>query len=99
MTAYRLRLNAIHDGGMLAVVPQLAAPAGSRLRYEMASTKEGASGKSITKQSGHVAVGEVGLATISSLSLRVAAQDRYTITMKLFDGEKLVAQQTLQYPH
>jgi len=86
------------EGGKLTVVPQLSAPAGARLRYEMVSEKQGGAGKSSTSQSGSVSVGADGAATLSRLSLGVGAQDKYVIRVKVFDGAKLVAEETLSYP-
>lgn len=96
---YGLRIDSsVHDG-KLTIVPYAAAPAGSRLRYEMVSGKEGGAGKSSTRQSGTVQVGESGSARLAILSLGVNPQDRYTVTVKLFDGRTLVAEDKLEYPH
>ena len=95
---YRLRLDSSVEGGKLTVAPQIAAPAGAQLRYEMISTKEGGAGKSSTSQSGRVAVGGSGPAKLSTLSLSVGPQDRYSVTVRVFDGAKLVAEQVLKYP-
>ena len=95
---YQLRIDSSVDGGKLSVVPQLSAPAGARLRYEMVSEKHGGAGKSSTSQSGNVSVGADGAATLSRLSLGVGAQDKYVIRVKVFDGAKLVAEETLRYP-
>jgi hypothetical protein len=95
---YLLEIDHSVRGGQLTVVPQLAAPAGSRLRYEMVSTKEGGAGRSNSSQSGSVNVGESGAATLSTLSVSVAPQDRYVISVKVFDGAKLVAEDVLRYP-
>ena len=95
---YRLSIESSLEGGKLTVVPQLSAPAGARLRYEMVSEKQGGAGKSSTSQSGSVSVGADGAATLSRLSLGVGAQDKYVIRVKVFDGAKLVAEETLSYP-
>ena len=95
---YQLRIDSAVGDGMLRVVPHIAAPAGARLRYEVISTKEGGSGRSNTNQSGTVNVGPDGSAKLSSLSVGVTPQDRYVITVKVFDGPKLVAEEVLRYP-
>lgn len=95
---YRLSIDSSLEDGKLTVVPQLSAPAGARLRYEVVSEKQGGAGKSSTSQSGSVSVGADGAATLSKLSLGVGAQDKYVIRVKVFDGAKLVAEETLRYP-
>jgi hypothetical protein len=96
--AYKLHIDSTVQASKLIVVPVIAAPAGSRLRYEMVSSKQGHSGKSNTSQSGGVTVGADGSAKLSTLSLGVGADDRYLITVKVYDGGKLVAEDALRYP-
>jgi hypothetical protein len=95
---YRLRIDSSVQGSTLSVVPYIEAPAGASLRYEMASSRQGAAGRSNTSQSGRIAVGENGSAKLSALSFSVGPQDRYVVTVKVFDGAKVVAEQVLQYP-
>ena len=95
---YTLRIDSSVDGRQLSVVPRIAAPAGARLRYEMVSSKQGSAGKSSTSQSGGVNVGAGGSATLSTLKLGVNPQDKYVITVRVFDGAKVVAEEVLQYP-
>ena len=97
-SGYMLRIEPTVEASKLTVVPVIAAPAGSVLRYEMQSTKEGASGRSTTSQSGRVNVGADGSAKLSILRLGVGADDRYLIAVKVFDGDKLVAEDILRYP-
>jgi Thin aggregative fimbriae synthesis protein len=97
-SGYKLRMDSSVEGGKLIVAPQIAAPAGAKLRYEMVSTKQGAAGKSNTSQSGGVTVGADGTAKLSTLSLGVGPNDRYLVTIKVFDGAKLVAEEVLRYP-
>jgi hypothetical protein len=96
--AYKLHIDSTVQASQLIVVPVIAAPAGSRLRYEMISGKQGHSGKSNTSQSGGVTVGADGSAKLSTLRLGVGADDRYLITVKVYDGAKLVAEQVLRHP-
>ena len=95
---YRLWLDTSTSGKMLTVIPHIAVPAAVTLRYEIISTKHGKSGRSSTSQSGRVAVDREGSQTFAKLSLGVGLDDRYTIAVKVFDGTKLVAEQTLNYP-
>jgi hypothetical protein len=95
---YRLTLDAAVEGAALVVAPKIAAPAGSRLRYQIVSTKEGAAGRSSTSQSGTVALDAGGSGRLATLALGVQPSDRYTVTVKVFDGAKLVAEDVLRYP-
>jgi len=95
---YRLRVDFSRHDSTLTVTPYIAAPAGAALRYEMVSSRHGAAGVSNTSQGGRVAVGDSGSARLSMLSFSVTPQDRYVVTVKVFDGPKLVAEEVLQYP-
>jgi hypothetical protein len=95
---YRISIESSVKDNKLTVAPRVAAPVGARLRYEMVSTKVGAAGKSNTSQSGRVVVDASGTAALSALKLGVGPQDRYSISVKVFEGQKLVAEQTLQHP-
>lgn len=95
---YNLRLESKVEGSTLTVVPHIDAATGARLRYEMVSSKQGSAGKSNTSQSGTVTVGPDGSAKLSTLSLGLGPSDRYVITVKVYAGVELVAQEVLRYP-
>lgn len=95
---YQVRIASSVEGGRLTVVPQLVAAPGARLRYEMTSTKEGGASQANSSQGGSVNVGPDGQATLSKLTVSVGPQDRYVISVKVFDGAKLVAEDVLRYP-
>ena len=97
-SGYRLWLDTSVSGGKLIVVPHIAAPAPAALYYEIVSAKDGQSGRSSTRQSGPVDVGAQGSQTFARLSLSVGPQDRYTISVRVFEGARLVAEQSLNYP-
>jgi hypothetical protein len=96
--AYRLRIDSTVEASKLIVSPVIAAPAGSRLRYEMISSKQGRSGKSNTSQSGAVTIGADGSGKLSTLRLGVGRDERYLVTVKVYDDGKLVAEQVLRHP-
>lgn len=96
--AYRLRLESSIEAGHLTVAPKLAGPANKAVGYEMASTKSGGAGNSTTRQSGRVDLGPDGKATLSTLRLSVGPKDHYAITVTVFDGKTMVAEQSLSYP-
>lgn len=95
---YELRVNSKVEGGTLTVAPRVTAPAGARLRYEVVSSKQGSSGQSNSSQSGNATVGPDGSAKLSTLSVSVGPQDKYVLTVKVFDGAKLVAEEVWRYP-
>lgn len=95
---YKLRIDSSLREGHLTLTPYVEAPAGARLRYEMKSDREGAAGRSSTSQGGGVAVGDSGSAKLSTLSFSVGPQDRYTVTVRVFEGSKVVAEKSLSVP-
>lgn len=95
---YQLRVESRVEGNTLTVVPHIAAATGARLRYEVVSSKRGSAGKSNTTQSGSVSVGADGSAKLSTLSLSLGPKDKYVVTVKVFAGTRLVAEEVLRYP-
>ncbi len=67
-------------------------------RYELTSKKNAASGHSTTRQSGLLKLACCEPVTISRLSLGMQPGDRYTITLRLFDGDLLLVEKILAYP-
>ena len=51
-----------------------------------------------TSQGGRVAVRDTGSAKLSTLSFSVTLKGRYVVTVKVFEGPKVVAKQVLQHP-
>ena len=96
---FRLTINAYSQGSLLRVNPQIVGPAGRALSYELVASKTGRSGRTSSRQSGKVAVGASGAASLSTLSLSVEPEDRYDVTVKVFEGGKLVASESLHYPN
>jgi hypothetical protein len=95
---YQLLVNSRVEGGTLTVAPRVTAPAGAQLRYEVISSKQGSNGKSNSSQSGNVTAGPDGSAELSSLSVSVGPQDKYVLTVKVFHGARLVAEEVLRHP-
>ena len=94
---YDLSLGAEVRGGTLNVAPIVTAPAGAKLRYDMTTTRTGRSGNSNSRQSGNLTVGNDGKASLSQVSVSVSGQDRYEVRVEVYDGERLVASETLKY--
>ena len=86
------------SGGTLRVEPLLAGPGGKTLRYEMNIRREGKSGTSATSQSGTLRLDGAGKGQFAYNSLSVNPGDRYSITVKVYEGERLVASEQAVEP-
>ena len=80
------------------VIPYAQAQEPHKLRYEFISTKEGASGRSDSRQAGQVAVDCCEPKALVHLRLSVQQGERYTLTLKVFDDGKLVAEDRVIFP-
>ncbi|HEY5930194.1 MAG TPA: curli-like amyloid fiber formation chaperone CsgH [Burkholderiales bacterium] len=83
----RLKITAYARGG-----PHASA------RYELLSEKSGASGKSSTRQAGAFNLKCCDPVALSNLSLGLKPGDRYVITLRLLEGDTLLAEKILSYP-
>src|SRR5216117_1903363 len=92
---YRLDPGASVQDGTLKVAPKVQGPAGAALRYEIRTTREGKSGHSSSSQSGSVRLGQNGSAALASSSISVTPQDRYRITVKVREGGRVVAEESV----
>jgi len=95
---YEVDLGTSLRSGSLSIEPTVTGPAGKTLRYEMRVRKEGGAGNSSSSQSGTVRLGDDGRAELASNSVSVAPDDRAVITVRLFDGARVVAERSTQYP-
>jgi hypothetical protein len=95
---YDLSLGAEVRGGMLKVEPTISAAPGTKLRYEVSSIRTGRSGQSSSQQAGNVTVGPNGKAKLSQYSVNVGPQDRYEVKVQVYDGQRLVAAESLRHP-
>jgi hypothetical protein len=95
---YRLDLGASVRGGSLKVEPHVTGPAGKALRYEMVVTRESRGGRSNSRQSGSVRLDGSGAADLASNSVSVNPGDKYRVEVRVFDADRLVAQQSVHHP-
>ena len=84
--------------GTLQVEPALSGPAGKSLRYEMNIRREGAGGTSASSQAGTVRLDNSGNGHFAYNALSVQKGDRYIVSVKVFDGDRLVAEQSAHEP-
>ena len=95
--AYRLDLGMSMSSGTLRVEPIVTGPGGKALRYEMNIRREGKGGTSATSQAGTLRLDGAGKGQFAYNSLSVGPGDRYVISVKVFDGDRLVAsEQTVE---
>jgi Thin aggregative fimbriae synthesis protein len=97
-SAYKLDLGASVEQGSLKVEPTIIGPAGKAVRYEMDVKREGRGGTSNSSQSGTVQLGSDGRAQLASNSVSVTPADTYRVTVRVFDGGRVVAEQSTRYP-
>jgi Thin aggregative fimbriae synthesis protein len=95
---FRIDPGATVRNGTLSVEPRVEGPAGASVRYEIRTTREGQGGISNSSQSGDARLGSDGMARLASTSVSVSPRDRYAIQVKLFDGGRVVAEETVRYP-
>lgn len=97
-SAYQLDLGAEVHGNNLTVEPTVVGPAQKALSYEMKVRREGAGRSSNSSQSGTVKLDGQGRGQLASSSVSVSPSDHYEITVRLYDANRLVAEQSARYP-
>ena len=95
---YRLDPGATVRDGTLQVSPTVQGPAGAALRYEVKTVREGAAGRSNSSQSGNVRLGQDGSAKLATTSVSVTPRDRYRISVRVLERDKVVAEEEVRYP-
>jgi hypothetical protein len=95
--SWRLDPGAELRDGNLRVEPKVQGRPGASVRYEIEVRRSG-SGSSNSSQSGRARLGEDGEATLASTSVSVQPGDRYDVEVRVYDGDRLVAQQTVRQP-
>jgi hypothetical protein len=63
------------------------------------TTKGGGAGRSTSSQSGRVRLPQSGSAKLATTSISVAPQDRYRISVKVLEGNRVVAEEEVRYPN
>lgn len=96
--AYQLDMGTTVREGNLHVAPRVTGPAGKTLRYQMVVTRHSRSGSSNSSQAGSVRLDESGAAQLASNSMSISPQDDYRIDVKLYEGGRLVAEQSVRHP-
>lgn len=97
-SAYRVDIGTSTQDGGLRIQPHVFGPAGKALRYEMNVRRAAGAGKANISQSGTVRLDSDGKGALSSSAVTLAPGERYDMTVRLFDGSRLVAEQTASRP-
>ncbi|HZS66050.1 MAG TPA: curli-like amyloid fiber formation chaperone CsgH [Burkholderiales bacterium] len=96
--AYRLDLGTSMVSGTLRVEPAVSGPGGKTLRYEINIRRDGKGASAATSQAGTVHLDGAGKGQFAYNSLSINPGDRYTITVKVYDGNRLVASEQAVEP-
>lgn len=80
------------------VIPYAQTRESHKLRYELISAKEGASGRSDSRQTGQVVVDCCEPKALVQLRLSIHPGERYALILRLFDNGTLVAEDQVIFP-
>lgn len=95
---YRVDPGASVRNGTLTVEPTVQGPPGADVRYEIRTVREGQGGSANSSQSGSARLDGDGTAKLASTSVSVGPRDRYAVEVKLLQGSRVVAEETVRYP-
>jgi hypothetical protein len=97
-SAYRVDPGASLRNGSLKVEPSVVGPAGKRVRYQIEVRREGGSQSSNSSQAGSARLDDDGRAQLASSSVSVQPHQRYEVVVKLYEGDRLVAEESVRQP-
>jgi hypothetical protein len=96
---HRAWIEQFYDSGSLIILPRVSAGHNAKLRYELSSIKSDSNGNASTsRQSNSVKLTQGQSKTLSRLSLNINPGDRYLLTLKVYEGTQLVAEDVVTYP-
>jgi hypothetical protein len=94
----RLSLESEARGALVMVTPHVESQSARRLRYEVVSSKRGASGRSETRQAGEFDVACCKPVALSRLGFSLGPEEHCRVTVKLFADGKLIAETAAEFP-
>jgi hypothetical protein len=97
-SAYRVDIGTSKRDDGLRIEPRVTGPAGKTVRYEVDVRRGSEAASSNSSQSGSVRLDDAGRAQISSNTIRLNPREEYDMTVRLFDGNRLVAEQSARHP-
>lgn len=80
------------------ISPQVSSPVEQVLRYEITTEKTGQSGRSQTHQSGQVKAFPHHPTTLATVNLGLNPEDNCTVSVQVFVGVDLVAEERIRLP-
>jgi hypothetical protein len=96
---YRVDIGTSRDhDGSVKVEPRITGPAGKTVRYEVDVHSESRGASANSSHSGSVRLDDSGNAQLSSNAVTLNSREQYAMTVKLFDGNRLVAEQSARVP-
>ena len=95
---HRVWIETTLDAGRLVVVPQIEAGHAANLDYELISAKIGKAGRSNSSQSGSLRLDRGETRSLSRLRLSVTEEDRYILSLRVYEGGNLIAEDVVNYP-
>ena len=95
---HRVWIETSVDAGRLLVVPQIEAGHAASLDYELISAKTGKAGRSNSSQAGSVRLDQGEARVLTRLRLSVAGEDKYLLSLRVYENGKLVAEDAVNYP-
>lgn len=96
---YRVDIGTSRDhDGSVKVEPSITGPAGKTVRYEVDVHSESRGASANSSHSGSVRLDDSGNAQLSSNAVTLNSREQYAMTVKLFDGNRLVAEQSARVP-
>lgn len=84
--------------GRLIVQPQIEAGRDASADYELISVRVGRAGRSESRQAGSVRLKAGETRVLSNLTLSVSDDDKYILTLRIFENGQVVGQDSITYP-
>ena len=95
---HRIWLETSTEDGSLLAEPRVEAGHDALLRYEFSSTKVGPAGRSESRQAGSVRLATGETRALTRLRLSVVGDDKYILSLRVYEDERLVAEKSFTYP-
>ena len=96
--SHRAWIETTREGEQLLAVPTIEAAHDAALRYELVSSKVGDANLASTRQAGSVVLKGGQTRSLTRLRLSIGRHDQYSLTLRLYEDGKLVAEDLVTYP-
>ena len=95
---YQITFDITPSDRAVEIVPRVMAAQAATIRYELVARKSGGADVAVSRQAGTAKLDGRSSQPLSRLKLSVRPEERYTITLKIFEGSAMVAEKTFTYP-